>query len=122
MTGILIRQGDGSWLRPAIAGFAWESELQEILAAHPELIPGVSAAAVTCREFQSDIGPADVVVVDSTGELTLGKFLELLTMRYASRHIVNRPPCRAIGGRQQYAVEAGEMHFVSVSYLQHGHA
>jgi hypothetical protein len=71
MSGILIRQGDGTWLEPADAGYALESELQEILAAHPELIPGVSAAAKTCREFQSDVGPADIVVVDSTGELTL---------------------------------------------------
>lgn len=71
MSGILIRQGDGTWLEPADAGYAVESELQEILAVHPELIPGVSSAAKTCREFQSDVGPADIVVVDSTGELTL---------------------------------------------------
>jgi hypothetical protein len=71
MSGILIRQGDGTWLEPADAGYALESELQEILASHPELIPGVSSAARTCREFQSDVGPADIVVVDSTGELTL---------------------------------------------------
>lgn len=71
MSGILIRQGDGTWLEPHDAGYALESELQEILAAHPELIPGVSPAAKTCREFQSEVGPADIVVVDSTGELTL---------------------------------------------------
>jgi hypothetical protein len=71
MSAILIRQGDGSWLEPDDAGYALESELQEILALHPELIPGVSAAARTCREFQSEAGPADIVVVDSTGELTL---------------------------------------------------
>lgn len=71
MSGILIRQGDGTWLEPLDTGYALESELQEILASHPELIPGVSAAAKTCREFQSDVGPADIVVVDSMGELTL---------------------------------------------------
>ncbi|NVN00513.1 hypothetical protein [Arthrobacter sp. SDTb3-6] len=71
MGGILIRQGDGTWLEPLEAGYGLESELQEILASHPELIPGVSSAAKTCREFQSDVGPADIVVVDSTGELTL---------------------------------------------------
>ncbi len=71
MAGLLIRQGDGSWLEPADAGYALESELQGILASHPELIPGVSAAARTCREFQSEAGPADIVVVDWTGELTL---------------------------------------------------
>lgn len=71
MSGILIRQVDGTWLEPLDTGYALESELQEILASHPELIPGVSAAAKTCREFQSDVGPADIVVVDSMGELTL---------------------------------------------------
>lgn len=71
MSGILIRQGDGSWLEPAQTGYALEAELQEILASRPELIPGVSSVARTCREFQSDVGPADIVVVDSTGELTL---------------------------------------------------
>lgn len=71
MSGILIRQDDGTWLEPSDNGYALESELQEILATHPELIPGVSAAAKTCREFPTDAGPADIVVVDSSGELTL---------------------------------------------------
>lgn len=52
-------------------GYALESELQEILAAHPELIPGVTAQAASCREFQSGVGPADVVVVETNGDLTL---------------------------------------------------
>lgn len=71
MGGILIRQGDGTWLEPLDSGYALESELQEILASHSELIPGVSAAAKTCREFRFDVGLADIVVVDSMGELTL---------------------------------------------------
>ena len=53
MEQILIRQADGSWLEPSLAGYAGETELQEILAEHPELIPGVSSGAATCREFQS---------------------------------------------------------------------
>jgi hypothetical protein len=71
MSSLLIRQSDGTWREPENAGYALESELQEILASHPELIPGVSSSANTCREFQSGVGPADIVVVDSTGELTL---------------------------------------------------
>lgn len=71
MSTILIRQEGGTWREPTDAGYALESELQEILAEHPELIPGVSPAARTCREFQSEVGPADIVVVDSTGEVTL---------------------------------------------------
>ncbi|MEB7448178.1 PDDEXK family nuclease [Arthrobacter koreensis] len=71
MGQILIRQVDGSWREPAAAGYALEAELQEILAAYPKLIPGVRGGAAACREFQSGVGPADVVVVDSSGELTL---------------------------------------------------
>ncbi|MCC9175453.1 hypothetical protein [Arthrobacter sp. zg-Y179] len=71
MGQILIRQPDGTWREPDPAGYAAEAELQQILAEHPELIPGVSADAVTCREFQSAAGPADVVVVDADGQVTL---------------------------------------------------
>lgn len=46
-------------------------ELQLILAEHPELIPGASAEAVACREFQTTAGLADVVVVDTAGLVTL---------------------------------------------------
>lgn len=68
---ILIRQSDGSWREPVLAGYAVEMELQGILAEHPELIPGFSAGASTCREFQSAAAPADIVVVDSNGVVTL---------------------------------------------------
>ena len=71
MAGMLIRLEDGPWLEPTVAGYALESELQELLAVHPELIPGVSPAARTCREFRLEVGPADIVVVDVTGEVTL---------------------------------------------------
>ncbi|MBP3043695.1 hypothetical protein KKR91_03630 [Arthrobacter jiangjiafuii] len=63
MSKILNRQSDGTWHEPEVPGYAAEAELQHILAEHPELIPGVSTDAVTCREFQSAAGPADVVVV-----------------------------------------------------------
>lgn len=71
MGQILIRQPDGTWREPDLAGYAAEAELQHILAEHPELIPGVTADAVTCREFQSAAGPADVVVVDFDRQVTL---------------------------------------------------
>ena len=71
MGQILIRQSDGTWREPDLAGYAGEVELQQILAEHPELIPGVSADAATCREFHSAAGHADVVVVDTDGQVTL---------------------------------------------------
>ncbi|WP_142057704.1 hypothetical protein [Pseudarthrobacter sp. B4EP4b] len=71
MSDILIRQGDGTWREAEYAGYALESDLQAILARHPDLIPGVGAGARTCREFQSEAGPADIVVVGADGDLTL---------------------------------------------------
>ncbi|MDQ0635061.1 hypothetical protein QFZ40_002970 [Arthrobacter pascens] len=71
MSDILIRQTDGTWREAAYAGYALESDLQAILAAHPDLIPGVGKGARTCREFQSEVGPADVVVVGADGDVTL---------------------------------------------------
>ncbi|MCC9145925.1 MULTISPECIES: hypothetical protein [unclassified Arthrobacter] len=38
-----------------------------------EKIPGVSADAVTCLEFQSTAGRADVVVLDVDDQVTLMK-------------------------------------------------
>ncbi|MDQ0826903.1 hypothetical protein QFZ60_003076 [Arthrobacter sp. B2I5] len=71
MSGILIRQGDGTWREAAYAGYALESDLQAILAEHPALIPGVGEGARTCREFPSEAGPADIVIVDAAGDVTL---------------------------------------------------
>ncbi|NKX55294.1 endonuclease NucS domain-containing protein [Arthrobacter mobilis] len=71
MRQILIRQADGTWREPADAGYALEADLQELLAAHPDLIPGVGPQAAVCREFQSAAGPADIVIVDADGEVTL---------------------------------------------------
>lgn len=71
MSDILIRQGDGTWREAAYAGYALESDLQGILARHPDLIPGVGEGARTCREFQSEAGPADIVVVGADGDVTL---------------------------------------------------
>lgn len=71
MNQILIREEGGEWSEPRGTGFALENDLQEILAEHPELIPGVGATAAACREFQSEVGPADIVVVDEGGEVTV---------------------------------------------------
>ncbi|NOJ59993.1 hypothetical protein [Arthrobacter sp. 260] len=71
MSEILVRATGGRWVEPIEHGFGREAELQQILADHPQLIPGVEAGAVACTEFQSGAGPADVVVVSPDGSLTL---------------------------------------------------
>lgn len=68
---ILLRSADGSWSEPTLTGYENEASLQQLIAEHPSLIPGVSARAVACREFSSGVGPADVVILDESGDLTL---------------------------------------------------
>ncbi|GAB3523487.1 PDDEXK family nuclease [Arthrobacter monumenti] len=72
MSNILIRnKGAGPWEEPAPSRFELEAHLQEILADHPQLIPGVGPAARTCKEFRSDVGRTDLVAVESDGSITL---------------------------------------------------
>lgn len=66
-----LRSADGSWSEPTLTGYENEASLQQLIAEHPSLIPGVSARAVACREFSSGVGPADVVILDESGDLTL---------------------------------------------------
>lgn len=68
---ILFRASGEAWRRPADAGYAGEHELQALLAEHPSLIPGVGPDAAVCTEFRSAAGPADLLIVDSDGSVTL---------------------------------------------------
>ena len=66
---LLVRRSSGQWVVPSTTGYTSESELQTLLFEHPELLPGVGPDAVACREFQTGVGPADILVVLPTGEL-----------------------------------------------------
>ena len=72
--GILIRERGGDWQEP-VMGYENERALQDIIHAHPSLVRGSLAReteiAVACREFQSGVGPADVIVLDAQGNITL---------------------------------------------------
>ncbi|WP_369134635.1 hypothetical protein [Modestobacter sp. I12A-02662] len=68
---VLIRQQGGAWSAPTSHGYANEAELQELLFLQPSLIEGVSAEAVAVREFSTGVGPADLVIVDVDGSLTV---------------------------------------------------
>lgn len=68
---ILLRSSDGGWSEPTLTGYENEASLQQLIAEHPSLIPGVSPSAIACREFSSGVGPADVVILDESGDLTL---------------------------------------------------
>lgn len=68
---ILIRRGSGPWETPDVLGYADEAALRDLIAKHPDLLPTVDGPAVTVTEFQTDVGPADVVVVTEAGDLVL---------------------------------------------------
>ncbi len=89
MSEILVRTDGGQWLAPVERGFGYEADLQRILVEHPQLIPGVGAGAVASREFQSGAGPADIVVLDPDGTLTLVE-CKLATNKDVRRVIVGQ--------------------------------
>lgn len=71
MTLLIRTTGEGTWREPSGRGYDNEAALQAILAEHPDLVPGVDGAAIACREFESTVGPADVVILDGEGVITV---------------------------------------------------
>jgi hypothetical protein len=72
MSGILYRKGNGAWISPTDSGYASEDQLQAMISEFPELLPGVSADSFVCREFNTDSGPIDNVIINSKdGSITL---------------------------------------------------
>lgn len=68
---MLVRVGSGTWTAPATTGYGSEAELQQLLASHPALLPGVDADARAVVEFSTRVGPSDVVVVGVSGDITV---------------------------------------------------
>ena len=72
--GILIRERGGDWQEP-VMGYDSEKALQAIIHEHPSLVtgtpPGRADTVIACRELEGGVGPADVVVLDTSGNLTL---------------------------------------------------
>ena len=69
---LLMRSADGVWGVPATTTYGTERDLRDLLASNPSIIPGVSdpaAAAVT--ELRIGRDRADVVVVESSGTITV---------------------------------------------------
>ena len=89
MTDVLVRHGDEAWRPPERSGYTDEAHLQAILLEHPWLIPGVTRNAQVCIEFQSGVGPADVVAVDLENGLTLVE-CKLASNREVRREIIGQ--------------------------------
>lgn len=74
-------------------GYKNERALQDIIPAHPSLVMGSLTSeteiAVVCREFQSGVGPADVVMLDDHGYITLVE-CKLASNREVRREVVGQ--------------------------------
>lgn len=70
-TDVLVRTDGGGWQRPTSEGYVDEYELQRLLGEQPSLIKGIGPEAVAVREFSTGVGPADLVVVDTDGTITV---------------------------------------------------
>lgn len=68
----LVRSvGSNEWTPPEATAYREEKELQNLLAADPVLIPGVSSSAEAVQELQTSAGPIDICVVDADGSVTV---------------------------------------------------
>jgi hypothetical protein len=88
---LLIRHGEEPWAEPEITGFKGEGDLQEILAASPNLLPGSETGLpmATVRELHLPPGHIDVLGVDAEGEITLCE-CKLSTNPGARREVVGQ--------------------------------
>ncbi len=68
---VLVRTAGGTWQRPLSQGYVNEDELQRVLDAQPSLIEGVTENAKSVREFLTGVGPADLIIVDVDGTVTV---------------------------------------------------
>jgi hypothetical protein len=70
---LIRRDGDNDWRTPEVTAYDNEAKLQELLAESPHLLPGIENDDVaTAIEFPvPDTGSADLVIVDSSGEITI---------------------------------------------------
>lgn len=70
-TSFLIRRGDGPWRAPLARAYESEGQLQAMLVESPQLIPGVGPIAVVDEFYVPGSGPADLVGVEPSGEITV---------------------------------------------------
>lgn len=69
---LVHRVGDTApWTAPESASYVNEAHLQEVLAASPHWVPGVSEGSFSVRELHTAAGPVDVAIVSPHGTLTV---------------------------------------------------
>jgi hypothetical protein len=100
----LIRASGGEWRVPATSTYSDEKHLRDILATNPSIIPGVSdPRAQAVIEFPLRTVSADVVIVDSTGSITV-----------CETKLARNPEIRrkVVGQVLEYAAKLSEMSLV----------
>jgi hypothetical protein len=71
-TGALVRRVGGTWSSPSRRGFALEQELERLIQDYPEVLPGVSAAALAVDQFSVPSGGSvDLVVLEPDASITV---------------------------------------------------
>lgn len=86
----LIRRSGGEWTMPNSTSWTNEAALQELLAAHPGLMPGVDEDAATARELTiPGVGRVDVVAVGLDGSVTVCE-VKLARNPEVRRHVVGQ--------------------------------
>lgn len=69
---ILVRSDPSAkWSEPTVAAYRNEDHLQELLAADPNRVPGVTGLARAIRELHTAAGYVDVVAVEASGSVTV---------------------------------------------------
>jgi len=79
---ILIREQGGEWVHPASRKYKNERDMQELLAANPNWIPGVEGKAIVALEISTMAGPADICVLTDDGGRSRGTLANHLTVRW----------------------------------------
>jgi hypothetical protein len=68
----LVRRAGGAWASPSRRGFALEIELEQLIHDYPEVLPGVSAAAIAVTQFSVPSGGSvDLVVLEPDASVTV---------------------------------------------------
>lgn len=71
MTELFLSTANNGWAMPQLLPYGAEAHLQDLLLAAPHVIPGIDEPVAICKEFSTGAGPADLLVLNSRGEITL---------------------------------------------------
>ena len=71
MSEMFLSSPDNGWVSPQIVSYGAEAHLQGLLLAAPHVIPGIDEPVAICKEFATGPGPADLLVINAHGEITI---------------------------------------------------